>query len=111
MTELGKYIRQRRRALDLTQKELGERLERTGSKRSEFAISNWETGRQIPPIDIIPALARALEEQSIVKMLDLAGILDNLPEPDLIRLLETVSPVERKKIANMIKSYLTDESN
>lgn len=107
-TELGKYIRQRRRALDLTQKELGERLAGMGIKRSEFAVSNWERGKQKPPIDVIPALARALEEQSVVKILDLSGILDNLPEPDLIRFLDTLPITERKRATKAVKSIFED---
>lgn len=111
MTDLGKYIRQRRRALDLTQKELGDRLSTMGVKRSAFAVSNWETGRQKPPIDVIPILAKALEEPSIVKILDLAGTLDNLPEPELIRLLAKASPTTRKQILKVAKTLMEDEAN
>ena len=48
-------IRQRRRALKMTQKELAEKL-----NYSEKAISKWESGLGLPPSVTLPALARAL---------------------------------------------------
>ena len=48
-------LRTRRRALGLTQRELGERL-----GYSEKAISKWESGGSMPPAIMLPTLASAL---------------------------------------------------
>ena len=48
-------LRARRRALGLTQRELGERL-----GYSEKAISKWEGGNSMPPAWILPELASHL---------------------------------------------------
>lgn len=81
-TSLGDYIASRRRALRLTQAEISERLMSYGVDRSASAIANWETGKQVIPIEILPALAGALEEKSVVKLYALAGVLANLPGAD-----------------------------
>jgi N-acetylglucosamine kinase-like BadF-type ATPase len=48
-------MRDKRRALGYTQRELGERL-----GYSEKAISKWESGAALPPSAVLPALADAL---------------------------------------------------
>lgn len=50
------YIRERRRALGLTQEDLAGRL---GVDRS--AVAYWETGARTPTTDKLPALAAAME--------------------------------------------------
>lgn len=111
MTQLGKYIRQRRRSLDMTQKQLGERLNAMGVKRSEFAISNWETGRQPVPIDLIPAIAAALEEVSLAKWYDMAGVVDAFNAAELIRLLDGASPADIDYITKMAKTFFKHKSS
>lgn len=53
---LGKIIYENRRKLNLTQRELGDKL-----SVSDKQISKWETGASYPDITIINALASALE--------------------------------------------------
>lgn len=53
---VGKFIQERRKALGLTQGALGEKLNVT-----DKAISRWERGVGFPDIQIVEALADALE--------------------------------------------------
>ena len=53
--EIGTVIRNRRRAKDMTQEELAEVL-----NLSVSAVSQWECGKNLPDITIIPALCRVL---------------------------------------------------
>ena len=52
---VAKNMRDRRRALGYTQRELGERL-----GYSEKAISKWESGAALPPSAVLPSLADTL---------------------------------------------------
>lgn len=54
--EVGKYIYKQRKSLNLTQKELGEKL-----YISPQAISKWETGETLPDTNILLLLADVLE--------------------------------------------------
>ena len=54
--EIGTVIRNRRRAKDMTQEELAEVL-----NLSVSAVSQWECGKNLPDLTIIPALCRILE--------------------------------------------------
>ncbi len=54
--EVGKYIYKQRKSLNLTQKELGEKL-----YLSPQAISKWETGETLPDTNILLLLADVLE--------------------------------------------------
>lgn len=54
--EIGTTIRNRRRAKDMTQEELAEVL-----NLSVSAVSQWECGKNLPDITIIPALCSVLE--------------------------------------------------
>lgn len=101
---LGDYIANRRRALRLTQQEISERLHSHGIDRSASAIANWETGKQSVPVDILPALASALEI-SIVLLYAKAGILANLPGAEVVKLMDKLSESERVKITRMIQAY------
>ncbi len=53
--EIGTTIRNRRRAKDMTQEELAEVL-----NLSVSAVSQWECGKNLPDLTIIPALCRIL---------------------------------------------------
>lgn len=105
---LGDYIASRRRALRLTQAEISERLQSYGVDRSASAIANWETGKQAIPIEILPALANALEEQSVVQLYALAGVLANLPGSEIVRLMDRLSTDDRARIVRMIEAYASE---
>lgn len=49
----GEYIRERRRAMGLTQREFAEKLYVT-----EFAVSKWERGDELPGRDTAPGHLR-----------------------------------------------------
>lgn len=53
---LGKVIQDAREALDMNQAELAAALNAT-----QQTISRWESGRMIPTIDRLPAIAKALK--------------------------------------------------
>ena len=55
--KIGALIAQQRRKLGMTQAELAERIGVTNK-----AISRWETGRGYPDIELIPDLAKILDE-------------------------------------------------
>ncbi len=111
MTKLGEYIRKRRRALDMTQKGFSARLKSMGVNRSQFAVSNWETGRQTVPLDLLPPIAAALEEKSLANLYDLAGVVDAFSSADLIRLLNGATASDVEYITEMAKTYLKHKSN
>lgn len=52
----GGYIRQKRVALELTQRELAQRL-----YVAESTVSKWERGLSYPDVSLIPAVCRALD--------------------------------------------------
>ena len=51
--KVGRFIAQNRKNLNLTQKELAEKLGVT-----DRAVSKWENGRSIPDVGIIESLCR-----------------------------------------------------
>ena len=61
--DIGKFIKERRKNANLTQKELASRVGVT-----DKAISKWETGRGIPDISILDILAKELN-CSIIEIL------------------------------------------
>ena len=52
----GKFIAQRRHEKNLTQKELGDRLNVT-----DRAVSKWENGRSFPDVNLIEEICRELD--------------------------------------------------
>ena len=59
-TIFGSFIRERRQALRLTQRQLGELCGYTG-RSAETVVQNWEADRQPVPLDRLRRLAAALE--------------------------------------------------
>lgn len=62
--EVREFIRQRRKAIKISQAELADRLSKRGHETSDTRISHWETGRNRPPLEnkeFRYALAAALE--------------------------------------------------
>ena len=54
--KIGIFIAQRRKELDMTQKELAGKLEIT-----DRAVSKWETGRSMPDLSLLQPLSHVLE--------------------------------------------------
>ena len=54
--KIGIFIAQRRKELDMTQKELAGKLEIT-----DRAVSKWETGRSLPDLSLLQPLSHVLE--------------------------------------------------
>ena len=54
--KIGKFIADRRRSQDLTQKQLAEQL-----NVSDKAVSKWETGRSMPDNSILLELCQVLD--------------------------------------------------
>lgn len=108
LSDLGNFIKKRRHELvgnspvgHLTQKELGERLEKFGVKaRAHTTVSDWEAGKNVP-LSVIPALAQVLEV-SPIRLYALAGALENVPSAELLLWAERQALTE-KQIRNAIQ--------
>lgn len=109
MIPLNEYITKKRKTLRLTQEEVAERLREYGVDRATPTLANWETGRQPIPIEVLPALAAALEETSPVQLYELAGILSNLPGAEIVKLLDGKSEAEIKRFRRMIEAFLEEQ--
>jgi len=108
MNELGNYIAVRRKDLRLTQEEVAERMRSHGVDRAATTLANWEAGRQVIPLEVIPALAEALEEKSPAKLYDYAGILAGIPGSRIVKLLDGQSPEVIDRVERMIAALLDD---
>jgi transcriptional regulator with XRE-family HTH domain len=106
MNELGTYIADKRNALRLTQKEVVERMRLRGVNRDATTLANWEAGRQVVPLEVLPVLAEALEENSPTKLYDYAGILSTIPGSGIVRLLDGQSPETVERVERMIAALL-----
>jgi len=80
--EIGTVIRNRRRAKDMTQEELAEVL-----NLSVSAVSQWECGKNLPDLTIIPALCRVLEITSD----ELLGMDQSRQEEEISEIVEEAS--------------------
>lgn len=106
MNELGNYIAARRKDLRLTQEEVAERMRSHGVDRAATTLANWEAGRQVIPLEIIPALAEALEEKSPAKLYDYAGILSGIPGSRIVKLLDGQPTEVIDRVERMIAALL-----
>jgi transcriptional regulator with XRE-family HTH domain len=104
---LGQYIAARRRTLRLKQEEVTERLREYGVDRATSTLANWEADRQSVPVDLLPALAGALEV-SVVMLYERAGILAHLPGSEIVKLLDGKPPEVAERVARMIAAYFED---
>jgi transcriptional regulator with XRE-family HTH domain len=104
MTDLGDYIQKRRKKLGYTQQELAERI-----KRSKSLISEWETGNQEVPMELIEPLAKALEERSPLTLFELAGHLKDVPGLDIVKDLEHLSPDQLRVARAMLRAMVNSQ--
>lgn len=109
MVTTGAYIAARRMKLRLTQEELSERLKGYGVDRAASTLANWEADRGSIPIEIIPALAKALEEPSPVTLYELTRVLENIPGNTIVKLLDGKSPTQIETAERIVRAYLENK--
>ena len=68
--KFGKFIKELRKKSNMTQKELGEKLNVT-----DKAVSKWERGLSFPDITIINDLAKVFNITAIISMAITLGLL------------------------------------
>lgn len=105
MTDLGDYIQKRRKKLGIRQYELAQRINRSAS-----LVSEWETGNQDVPLDLIEPLAAALEERSPLTLYELAGLLKDLPGRDIVKMLENMTPDQLRIARNMLRAMVDTQN-
>lgn len=105
MTDLGDYIQQRRKKLGLKQYELAQRVNRSAS-----LVSEWETGNQDVPMELIEPLAKALEEKSPIALYEMAGHLKDVPGLDIVKSMEHFTP-EQLRVARAMLRAMVDSHN
>lgn len=66
---LGDFIRSHRKKEGLTQKSLGEKL-----NKGESTVRMWELGKSTPPADVIPLLSKVLKT-NYIQLMQLAGYI------------------------------------
>lgn len=106
--ELSAHVGSRRRQLRLTQEEVSERLRQRGVERAASTIAHWEAGRQAIPLEILPDLAAALEEEVVV-LYELAGILDRIPGGEIAKLLKGAKEEDIETVERLVKALLQNE--
>lgn len=108
LSDIGDFIKRRRLELPgdtaaghMTQKELGQKLEKYGVKaRKDTTVAGWEAGYNVP-LTVIPALAQVLEV-SPLRLYALAGALNNIPASDLLVWIEKAGLTD-KEISDAIE--------
>lgn len=111
MSAIGDYIASRRRALRLTQGEVIERLMENGINRAQSSFAGWESGRQAPPVEVYPALASALEENSVIKLYVMAGFFTDLPIERVATLFDGMSIEDQAVVTDMIEAFARGVKN
>lgn len=97
MGQIGKFIKQQRTKIGITQRDLAARLKEHGFQYADSSIAFWETERGLPPLNdpqFVRALSAALNVPTTL-ILEAAGFF----EPGEVILGEELSPMERKLIA------------
>ncbi len=111
MSLIGDYIARRRRTLRLTQTEVSERLSQYGVNRTSSTVAGWETDKQDPPVDILPALAKALEEPSVVQLYVAAGLFTSLPIERVAALFDSLDVSDQMVVADLVDSLVRRSKN
>lgn len=94
---------QARKALKLTQKQLGDALDVTDS-----AVSQWERGEAVPELDKIPLLAKELKKP-VGWFFDGADVIDPTTRA-IIRILEGKPDRELKTALRLLEAHFDDSS-
>ena len=102
--QLGTRIAERRKAQDLTQAQLGERV---GIAQQQ--IASFEIGRRRMPISVLPVLAKTLGTSIEALISDAAPAGKRGPAPKLQQQLEQLSRLPKTKqrlVSQLIESVL-----
>lgn len=105
--KIGEYIRAKRRALDITQDDLIDRLKQRGYTYSKSQLSNWETGRNDPPMAdtaFVHVLVEALEDEPLHFLAETGYLGDN----DLAKLFKLSTPQTRDLIREFFRLTETE---
>jgi hypothetical protein len=94
----------------LTQQEVADRLTEQGFARKATTISGWENENDVVPIELIPPLAKALEETSPVTLYELAGVLAHIPGNEIVKLLNGATPGQLRAVERIVAAYLKEEN-
>ena len=120
ISNIARYIRSRRKGLDISQEALAARLSISGYDCTESAVSHWEHGRAEPPIEnpvFANALAIALEvnPSDLVRATGVFAIPPEVEEsvlarlsPGTLQLLKEASPQDLKKVEAIIRTVLAE---
>ena len=100
----------RRIQMRLTQQEVIDALHLHGIERSAATLSNWEAGRQPVAIELMPAIAAALNI-SLLDLYEVASLLKNLPSVEILKLVNRMSDADRQRIFRMIQAYDSQNNN
>lgn len=106
---VGKYIRERREALHLTQKEFTEKLKVFGLGREIGTLSDWERGKQHIQFEHLPHIAQALGE-SPLGLYAAAGLLDTVPNVPLILALSRLTQEQQHLVELLVDAVLKAEN-
>ena len=97
---IGRQIKKARHLAGLTQKELGDLLGGKGVS----TISEWESGKRSPDVELLPELGRVLKVSQ-------AFLLDLTDDPHYIQKIETeqIVPFDQDDITLVMKYRAADE--
>ena len=95
--KFGRFVAERRKELNMTQKDLAAKIQVT-----DKAVSKWERGLGFPDINSIEDLANALE----LSIVELIRSEKELKETAVNEVGETVNDVVRVATADLDDSYL-----
>lgn len=113
VSKIGDFIKTRRQALELSQKDVASTLTKYGSPYKHNAISSWETGVNDPPLtDPVFAshLAIALETTT-TELYQAAGVFDqsvNLRRQAFVNMVGELTEDELEKSENFIKFLISE---
>ena len=108
---LGSYIKDRRKALRMTQEDLADKLASLGVQRGASIISQWENDHSQPPFEVISKLADALEESSPNRLLSLGGYLESVKGNNIIDLLYGQSDDVIDMVSQVIRVIINNQEN
>lgn len=100
-TDLGAKIRNRRKRMGLTQKQLAEKIGKV-----ESTVRMWELGKNVPPADAIEKISKILE----INYFELMFLANHMDSADVTKLLMERDDLQAKQteVRNKKKSVIED---